>query len=835
MPAPAEETTPLRLWHGPCTSIAMTELYGFARSIRPTVRSLARAPAFAILVTAILALGIGANTAIFSLVSAVLLKPLPFSEPEKLVFLWEDSSAIGGSARGPVAPASYVAWRERSRSFEDVAAFETTSYNLTGDGEPERLSALRTTPNLLSILGMQALVGRTFAPDEVAESTPVVVVSESLWTRRFGADPNVVDREILLDGARYTVIGVVPPHFRFPTNAVDVFMPTAFTPEELAESGEWYMYVVARLTAGATLAQAQTEMTAIANTIADENGFNRGRGVAVTALQEHIARQARPTLLTLLGAVGVLLLIACANVANLLLARGAGRRHELALRKALGAGNARIVRHLMIESSALAFAGVVLGIGLAVASFGYLARLVPGTFPGGTAPGLDWRVLAFTAAVALVTVLMFGLGPAWAAARSSVSEMLHKGAGRGRTARGHRLRNTLIVAEIALTAVLLAAAGLLLRSYVSVLRADPGFDPDNLLVAVTVLPPLQYEDDTRRASFYARVLEEVEALPGVTDAGYTNFVPLAVRGGFVLVSPEGAPPLTPETFGRYVVSDRVVTPGYFETLRQPLISGRRFDERDMADSAPPAVVINETMAAKYWPDGNALGQRFRRGGRDETWWTVIGVVGDVRQMGLDAPPEPELYRSGTQAATDDPFFWPKHLLVRTATDPLSLAGAVREAIWRVDPSQPVSMPNSMGDIFVAQLANRDTQLTLVSAFAALALVLAAAGLYGVLSYTVAQRTSEIGLRMALGAERGNVVRTVVRGGLVLACAGLVCGVAGALVLARLLESFLFRVSPVDPMTFVGAATLLLLVSAAAAYVPARRAANVDPMAALREE
>jgi predicted permease len=814
----------------------MTILHTVAGDARYAIRTLLRSPGFTSLAVLIIALGIGANTAIFSLVSSVLLEPLPFAEPDELVFIFDDGTAVGGDARGPISLPHYVDWRERSGSFEDIAAFQTASYNLTGDGEPELLQSLRTTPNLLSILGLQAVVGRTFAPDEVAEATPVVVVSQSLWTRRFGGDPNIVDREIVLGGARYTVIGVVPPDFRFPAGTVDVFMPTAFTPQELANRGVRTSYAVARLKAGVTLAQAQAELTTLAKTAADGIVSNEGHQGAVAPLQEHIALQARPTLLTLLGAVGVLLLIACANLANLLLARGAGRRHELALRKALGAGNGRVVRQLLTECGVLAVAGLALGLVFAVASFGYLARLVPQAFPDGTAPGIDWRVLAFTAGLAFATVLLFGAGPAWATARSSVNASLNKGGGRGGTARGNRLRNTLVVAEIALTVVLLAAAGLLLRSYVAVLNTDPGFNPKNLLMAATVLPFPKYEDPARRAAFYAGVVEEVRALPGVTSAGYVSFGPLTIRGGYVLVTIEGEPEFTPETIQRYIVSDRVVTPGYFETLSVPLIDGRRFEDRDMGDSALPTVIVNQTMAKAYWPDGEAVGKRFKAGGNEDApWLTVIGVVGDMRQMGLDTPPVSELYLPAAAFVPNVGFFWPRHLFVRTAGDPLALGNPVRAAIWRMDPDQPISLLHTMDDVFDRELSNRNTQLTLVGAFAVLALVLAAVGLYGVLSYAVAQRTPEIGLRMALGAQHATVVRTVVVGALALACVGLTIGVAGALALARLVESFLFGVSATDPMTFVAAAALLLAVTGAAAYLPARRAANVDPMTALRGE
>jgi predicted permease len=813
----------------------MSFLETLGSDVRYAARTLHRAPGFTALAVLIIALGIGANTAIFSLVSAVLLKPLPFVEPDELVFLWEDASAVGGPPAVNLAPATYVDWQERSRSFEDMAAFDGVTYNLTGDGEPARLSALRTMPNLLSILGMQALVGRTFAPGEVAESSPVVVLSESSWIGRFGADPGIVGRELVLDGSRYTVIGVVPSDFRFPAESVDVFMPTAFTPQELAQRSNYFLFAVARLAPGVTPAAAQSELSGITGALATEIPELRGRGATVATLREQLAREARPTLLVLLGAVGVLLLIACANLANLLLARSAGRNSELALRKALGADGGRVMRQLLTEAGVLAAAGVVLGLALAISASYYLVRLVPNTFPEGTAPDIDWRVLAFTASVSLGTILLFAAGPAWMGARGNLNATLKKGAGRGNAARAHRLRNTLVVAEISLTVVLLTAAGLLLRSYVAVLESDPGFDPDGLLIAETVLPSPKYDDFGSRRAFYERVLGEVRALPGVSNAGYVNYAPLTFLGGRLAVTIEGRAPPTPETVTQNIVSDRVVTPGYLETLGLPLTSGRRFDERDI-DAAARTVMINESMAAKYWPNENAVGKRFRTGlGDAAPWLTVIGVVGDVRQMGLDVAPEPELYLPASPVVSNAPFFRPQQLLVRTSTEPLALANAVRDAIWRVDSDQPVSSVRSFTDIFDAEVASRNTQLTLVGAFAVLALVLAAVGLYGVLSYTVAERRREIGLRMALGAERGVVARRVLAGALGLACLGLVVGVGGALALGGLLESFLFEVRTIDPLTFVLASALLLLVSAVASYVPARRAATVDPMAALRDE
>jgi len=814
----------------------MANLDSLKRDTGYALRTLRRTPGFTALAILILALGIGANTAIFSVVSAVVLRPLPFVEPDRLFVLWESFAANGGPQRVEPAPANFGDWKARSRSFEGLAGFVNLTYNLTGEGEPERLDAARTTPNLFSVVGLQPLVGRTFGDDEIAETTPVAVIGESLWIRRFGADPDVVGREITLDGASYTVIGVVPPDFKTPSTLfageIDVWVPTAFT-AELARRDAYYMYVVGRLAPRVTRQQAQAEMTTIAAALAEEYPSNRGATVRVEPLHEHLARESRPTLLMLLGAVGILLLIACANVANLLLARSAGRAKEIALRRALGAGHGRVVRQLVTESAVLAGAGLALGTVLAAIALRYLARLVPDTFPGGTSPSLDWRVLAFGAAIALCTVPLFGVVPALATARVGLAGALKKVGGRGLRASG-RFGPALVVAEITLTVVLLAAAGLLLRSYAQVLTTDPGFRAQSLLIAETALPASKYAELPARTAFYERVLERVRALPGVMDAGYANYAPLTFKGGRVAVAIEGGPAIAPENITEHIVSDRVATPGYLETLGLPLVGGRYFDSRDTIDS-PLAAVINESMARRHWPEGDPVGKRFRIGQGGDTWLTVIGVVGDMRQMGLDVAPEPELYLAANQNVIDAPFFWPKHLLIRTRVDPLTLASAVRAAVWAVDAEQPVSSVRAMSDVIDTELANRNTQLTLVGAFAVLALVLAAAGLYGVLSYSVAQRTPEIGVRMALGAQQSTVLRSVVGGAMRLAVLGLVLGVVGALAVTRTLASFLFGVTPADPLTFAGTAALLLLVAAGAAYLPARRAARVDPMAALRDE
>jgi putative ABC transport system permease protein len=544
-----------------------------------------------------------------------------------------------------------------------------------------------------------------------------------------------------------------------------------------------------------------------------------------------LSRDARPTLLVLLAAVGAVLLITCANVANLLLARGAKRRTELAVRKALGAGAGRVLRQLLTESAVLASLGVIVALALATLSFEYLARMMPASYPQGAAPGLDWRVLSFTVVIASLTVLLFGAGPALAASRLDVNDALKRSVG---ALHGGRLRSALVVAEITLTAVLLVAAGLLLRSYAQVLRVEPGFRAEGLLIATTILPPSQYGAPAARSAFYERVLERVAALPGVTATGYVNFPPLVFKGGRSLVTIDGQAPPPREEFARNITSTRVASAGYLATLGVPLVQGRLLDERD-TPSATTAVVVNQAMVRLHWPDSNPIGARLKIGGpqTDSPWFTVVGVVGDMRQMGLDVAAEPEMYFPYTQRTDDGQFNWPSHLVVRAPGDPMALASAVRSAVWEVDAEQPVSNIRTMSDVVDAELANRNTQLTLVGSFAVVALLLACVGLYGVLSYAVAQRTSEIGLRMALGAERRNVVRAVLRSALLLAGLGIVIGLPVALGLTHLLASVLFGVEPADPATLLGVCALLLLMTILASYLPARRAASVNPIAALR--
>ena len=801
------------------------------RDFRYAARSLARSPGFTVVAVAVLALGIGATSAIFSLVSAVWLKPLPFADAERIVTLWVDLTRVGGPETVNIAPANFVDWQERSHSFESMSALEPMDFNLTGDGgEPERLAGLRASPNLFETIGLMPILGRTFTADDDANDP--VVISEGFWLRRLGGDPAAVGRTITLDGSPHLVVGVVPRDFRFPNGEVDVFVPTVWAPDMLARSTSYVWWSVAKLRDGVSVQAAAAELSSVAASL--ERDFpNTGRGAAasIVPLQEQLSVGFTPTLRALLGAVALVLLIACANVANLMLARSTTRQKELAIRKALGAARGRVLRQLLTESALLAAISVAIGLGVALACLGYLARLLPNTLPASTALSLDFRVLAFTAATALGTVLLFGAGPAFVAARRDFGAAFGRAVGaHGATMR--RLRTALIVAEIALTVVLLAGAGLLLRSYAAVLAVDPGFKAEGLLLAETVLPIPRYPDAPDRDAFYKRVLENVRALPGVESAGYTNYAPLMFMGGRALVLVEGRPRPEGSAIAQNIVANRSASPGYFETLGVPLVRGRLFDDRDVRDGARVAV-INETMARRHWPDQDPIGQRFSVGAPGGGPTTVVGVVADVRQMGLAVPADPELFLPLDQ--TSIPFMWPRQMVVRTAGDPLALAPALRRAVWAVDPTQPVSSLRAMSEVLDTQLANRDMQLTLTGTFAVLALLLAAVGLYGVLSYTVSQSTNEIGLRMALGAQQKTVVGTVVRSALTTTVVGIGLGLLAASVLTSVIDSFLYGVRPTDPATAATVAGVLLLVAGLAALIPAVRAAGVNPMTALRAE
>jgi len=627
----------------------------------------------------------------------------------------------------------------------------------------------------------------------------------------------------------------VAPDFRFPNPGVAVWVPARFTPQELAERFNYWLDVVGRIRPDVSLAQARAEMTGIAKQLAIERGtISNPMGVTVTELREQLTRDVRrPALLLVAGAL-LILLITCANVASLLLAHGVSRRAELTVRNVLGADRARLVRQLLTESVVIAIAGAAVGVVLASFTFDYLRRLVPASLPGRLNPTLDARVLVFTMVVTVVVVLVMGTVPTWLTVRSGLDAVLRS---HGRRLTSHTWsRSVLVVVELALTVVLLTGAGLLFRSYSNVLSADAGFDPHNLLLAETTLSPDRYQAPERRQAFYNRVLERVRSIPGVSSAGYVNFAPLVFKGGRVYVRIEGRPLPPPQDSSRFIISDRAISPGYFSTLHTAITRGRDFDNRDAGESTPVAI-INEKMAKVHWPGEDPIGQRFAFGaaGSSPRWITVVGVVADVRQMGLDIPPEPELYVPAAQPSASFFFMWPQNLVVRTQGEPMRLVAAVREAVWSVDRDQPVSNIRTMDDVFDAELLARNTQLTLVGVFAVLALTIAVVGLYGLLAHSVSQRRRDIGIRMALGARRSTVVADVARQSTAVVGIALAVGLAGAFLTTRLLQAWLYGVSPGDPVTFGSTAVLLFTAALAACVVPAVRAASVDPAVVLRAE
>jgi putative ABC transport system permease protein len=805
--------------------------------VRYALRMLLKTPAFTLVAIATLALGIGANTAIFSLVSAVLLRPLPFPNPDRLMIVWDDMRARGGPATVEASPADFAAWRERSRSFTDLAALGTVTYNLTGSGEPKKLLGIRTTANLFTVLGMQPVLGRTLLPDDdLPESNPAVVIGERLWRSTFGAERSVAGRVITLNGLPYTVVGVVPQDFPFPSRNADLWVAAKFTPAELALNSGYFLDVIARLKPGVDQAAAQAEMSGIAAQLArDLPQANSGVGISLTPLHDQLTQTARPAISMLLGAVGLVLLIACVNVANLLLARTASRQREMALRKSLGASHARVVRQVLLESALLAVIGAAVGAACSRFTFAYLTRLVPNGLPSGTHPTLDGTALLFTAGLASLVVMLFGAGPALAARRVSLDAVLRAGAQSSTASpRAARLRHLMAISEITLTMLLLVGAGLLLQSYANVLAAPPGFDPTGLLVVETVLSPSKYETVTTRSAFCDRVLEGVRALPSVVGAGYVNFPPLVFKGGRAYFSIEGQPDPPPTDQVRNMAVDRAASPGYLETLGVSLQQGRYLDRRDRI-GAPLTAVVNEQFARLHWGEHEAVGQRIKLGGlgMNAPWLTVVGVVGNVRQTALDAPVEPEVYMPTAQIDAPVPFMWPQHLVIRVAGDPLALAPAVRRVVAAIDPDQPISNIQSMGQILDAEVLDRNTQMVVVAVFAVLALLMASIGLYGVLSYGVAQRAPEIGVRIALGAEPRTITRMIIVQGAAMALIGIIAGTAASVAVGRVLSSLLYQVSPYDGRVFAISALTLAAVTLVACWLPARRAARVDPLVALR--
>jgi len=809
------------------------------QDLRFGARMLLKKPGFTIVAVITLALGIGANTAIFSLIDAVLLNPLPFYEPERLVMVWEEASFAGFPQHEP-APANYIDWKAQQSVFEDMAAMAFSNFRLTGDGEPQQIFANSVTANFFPLLGISPALGRTFSPEEEKPgANKVVVLSYKLWQTRYGGVSDIIGREILLNDEKYSVIGVMHAEFQFMNSYIALYVPMAYAEEMWADRKSHHLNVVARMKRGVSLQQAQADIQTITQSIARQyprESFDGKMGSVTLSLHEQLAGESGRQLIVLLAAVGFVLLIACANIAGLLLARGAGRRREIAVRAALGAGRGRIVRQLLTESLLLAFAGGLAGLLLASWSFAFLEKLIPVGMALSTSLTIDQRVLGYTLLVALLTGVIFGLAPAIQASKVDLNEVLKEGGQTSSVAGGGRFRGAMVVFQITMAVALLVGAGLLIRTIHNLLGQYSLLQPEKILTMRTTLPHSKYKEMWQRKNFYDQTLARVKTLPGVISAGYTTMVPLQWKGGSEPFRPEGGR-LIPGS--SYDALQRQVTADYLQTMSVPLRQGRYFDETDNERSMPVAI-INETMARQYWPDQNALGKRFRLGDSDSDakqwrqWITVVGVVADIRQMGVDAPVKAEMYLPYQQHG----FNWwmaPYNLAIRVSGDPMSQVAAVSREIHAVDPNQPISVIATMAKLLGEETEQRQVAMILLASFAGIALLLAALGIYGVLVYFVAQRTREIGVRVALGARTRDVMKMVMKQGMTLAFFGTGLGLISGLALARLMKSLLFGVSAADPLTFAAVALLLTGVALLACYVPARRATKVDPVVALRCE
>jgi putative ABC transport system permease protein len=790
-------------------------------------RQMFKNPGFFTVAVAALALGIGANTAIFSAVEAVLLKPLPYFQPDRLVMVWEDSSFIGFPDNTP-APANYVDWKSQNTVFSDMAARQGSSMSLTGGGAPEQLFGQRVTPNFFDVLGVQPIIGRTFTPEEDKAKEQVVLLTFGLWQRRFGGDTSIVGRSILLNNMQTRVLGVMPKGFFFREKNVDYWMPLYFTPERWAQRGNHFLNVVARLKPGVTVKQAQTEMDAIARRLQQQYPETNAKlGAVVVPLQEDFAGDTRDGLLVLQVASVFVLLIACSNLANLLLARSAGRKREIAVRIALGATRGQIAGQMLAESLLLSAVGGALGLAVGQACWSAFGTLVPPQI-GQTGFQIDWRVLLFTAAISIAAAILFAIAPAFRASDVSLQETLKDGGRSGESRTGMKLRDGLVVTQFGLAFALLVCAGLMIETIWNLRKQDLGFRADHLLTMAVPLPDPKYDTKEKRRSFYNNVAAGVRALPGIKGADFISDAPFTANGDTYGYIVEGEPPAQPGEVNDALY--REVTPGYFQTVGATLREGRFLQDSDR-EGSQLVIVVNEFFAKRHWPGQSAVGKRIRFDDKDEPWRTVDGVVQDMRDRGLLLNMKPAMYVPIAQVKPDTYSC----LVVRTAMEPKSIARAVENAVWAVDSQQPVTLIRTMDELIETNVADRTRPMILLGVFAGLALVLACIGVYGVLAYAVAQRTREIGVRMALGAKPVDVTRLVLGRGMTLSAIGLLAGSALAAALGGLLRALLFGVALMAPGIYASTAVALVLVAMAACVIPAYRASRVDPVVALRNE
>ena len=821
------------LWPGTIadvvTSALLIHLDILRQDLRYTARTLARARGFALTAIALVALGVGATTAAFSVTDFVLLRPLPFAHPDHLVKLWERTPAY---ARQELSPANYRDWTRASQSFESTGAYHSLAVNMIGHGEPLRLMGAAVSADLLPTLGVQPLAGRTFGPSDDREGAPgTALLSYSLWKSEFGGDPSVIGQRIVLDDEPFTIIGVMPGEFRFPWRDAVLWTPMRFTAQNYVDRNDNWLQAVGRLRQGVTIEQARAELLVLAAQSQKQYPKeNEHIGASVIALRDELSEKSRLLLVALFGAAGCVLLIACANLANLLLARAVERRRELAVRTAIGAGRERLVRQLMTESLLLAFVGGSLGIAIAVTAVPLLAQLVPTTLPIAGTATIDVRVLIFAAALTALTGLLFGLALVMRTGTDATVRGLNDGSRAG-GGRKERLRSTLVFAEIVASVVLLVSAGLLMRALWAVQATDPGFKADGVLTMRTPLPVPKYSAVATREAFYSRVLSDVRALPGVTDAAFISFLPLdpRMRGGIWPVSTSGRATAQSDNDVAFI---RYVTPGFFTTLGIALMRGRDVAASDAVDRQFVAVV-SESFVRRYFPDVDPIGRHFQFAFDDRV---IVGVVGDVRFRGLERVSEPQVYLPSKQVKDG----WivgyiPRDLLVRAASTSgaVALAPSIRAIIRQADPQQPVSDVRTLQDIVDMDTASRTVQVRVLGAFAAIAVVLAAVGIHGLLSFAVSQRAQEIGVRIALGAQQGDILALIVKRSAWLAIAGVIPGVALAYAAGRWMQALLVGVTPADVPTFAIAVSVTILMTLAGTLRPTLRALRIDPIAAMR--
>jgi putative ABC transport system permease protein len=801
------------------------------QDLKLAARVLAKSPASTAAMVLAIALAIGANSAIFSVLDAVLLRPLAFPDADRLVTLWGTREGRPPDYHGNFSVADFLDLRAQSTSFEGLAAYRDSSIARNDGTEPEHLGAGVVSSNFFETLGVRPALGRTFALEEETEGNDrVVLVGDAYWRRAFGSDPATVDRKVLLDGKQYTVVGVLPAGFRAPMfgREPDVWIPLSYKPAEIAENrGAHYIEIVGRLRADADVAKARADVGAVGARLGDlYPPTNAGRGVDLGPLQEELVGDVRPILYVMLGAVVLVLLIACANVANLLLAQATGRGREVAVRVALGASRWQLVRQFLVESVLVAAAGAALGLGLAWWGVEALVAMAGDALPPSARVGIDLRVLAFTAALAVASGVVFGLAPAFQASNVDPHEALAEG-GRGGTAGRGRIRSAFVVAQVALSLVLLVGSGLLLRSLYLLKQVDPGFNAKGVLTMEVSLPDSPYDSEEKQTAFARQLVERARGVPGVTAAAAVYPIAYSDSNLSLTYLREGQPEPT-RAADRTAANWRPITADYFRVMQIPVLTGRAIEDRDTA-SAPHVMVINETLAKKAFPDEDPLGKRLTIGWNDMTF-EIVGVVGDIRFASLKTPPVPEMYTPFDQTPWGGFNF-----IVRTEGDPTAVAGLVRDQVWAIDRNIPVFGLATMEQRVSDSLTQQRFSTLLIGLFAAVALALATVGIYAVLAYTVETRRREIGVRMALGAERRHVLGLVVGRGMALALVGIALGVAGAFGATRVMASMLFGVGATDPVAFATVTAGLAAVALAACYIPARRAARIDPADALRSE